>query len=141
MKTEIVREYQDPLAVKIGDNFRRGTEAYIECGKDLLLRKASLKHGEWLPWLRANAKTLGFGERAAQRFIALVSNPSLASDLWGHGTKPAPDPVAVEIGNHFREGQRLMQKVADAPEPNPWREGARRLLEQLRPDGRDDETE
>ena len=42
----------DPIALRIGAAYRRGLQAYVEAGKGLLEKKASLKHGEWLPWLR-----------------------------------------------------------------------------------------
>jgi ParB family chromosome partitioning protein len=68
-----------------------------ECGRMLLAKKKSLAHGEWLPWLEANAELLGFDTpRTAQRLMELAGNTSLAShldeasavqisrELWGH---------------------------------------------------------
>lgn len=50
----------------------------------LTAQKESMRHGEWLPWIKANEKELGFGERTVQRLINLAANPTLATDLWGH---------------------------------------------------------
>src|SRR5436190_18335100 len=73
----------DPLALRIGAAYRRGLAAYIEAGKILLEKKATLKHGEWLPWLAKNAAALGFKtDRTAQRLMKLADeNPTLTTDL------------------------------------------------------------
>jgi hypothetical protein len=94
----------DPRAVKIGHAYRRyltgmteGVLGWIETGQLLKATKAELPHGQWLPWLRANADVLGFGERTAQLLLKdAKANPQPASDLteaealersrqiWGH---------------------------------------------------------
>jgi DNA modification methylase len=87
----------DPLALRIGLAYRRGLAAHVEAGKLLAEKKASLRHGQWLPWLRRNADALGFdSDRTAQRLIKLAAeNPTLTTDLtdaheitrklWGNG--------------------------------------------------------
>jgi N6-adenosine-specific RNA methylase IME4 len=94
----------DKDAAEIGDLYRKAHGSLVEsirfaiaCGKRLVLKKASLKHGEWLPWLRANADALGFDTPlTAQRLMKLAANTSLAThldeagavaisrQLWGH---------------------------------------------------------
>jgi phage N-6-adenine-methyltransferase len=71
----------------------------IECGRKLTTKKQSLGHGQWLPWLMANERVLGFTERTARMLMA-VSNRQLTSDLdeagatqisreiWGNATPP-----------------------------------------------------
>src|SRR5262245_9969677 len=68
---------QDSAAIEIGDLYRRGKSSMvdsvrylIEAGQRLTAKKDSLKHGEWLPWLEANADALGFDNRStAQRLM------------------------------------------------------------------------
>lgn len=58
-----------------------GGEAILTIGRCLIEAKASLPHGEWLPWLSERAE---LSERAAQRFMRLArewSNPTALSDL------------------------------------------------------------
>jgi hypothetical protein len=33
---------------------KKGAEAVLECGRELLAQKEECRHGEWLPWLEAN---------------------------------------------------------------------------------------
>jgi len=100
----VTGEIVDEDAIAIGDLYRRAKTTIvesalyqIEVGRRLITKRAELAHGEWLPWLKANERTLGFGERCAQRLIAAAkANPTLASDLnesnalkisrtaWGH---------------------------------------------------------
>lgn len=97
-------------ATSIGALFRKAHITHlesvrfaIECGARLIAKKASLEHGEWLPWLKANSEILGFGGLAAQRLMKVAGeNPSLATDLkpdeaiklnrviWGHAPKATP---------------------------------------------------
>src|SRR5438105_1764977 len=94
----------DVLAVRIGDAYRRGLVAHAEAGRLLADKKATLAHGEWEAWLKANREPLGFDStRTAQRLmsIARVPKATLASplsakvitqNLWGHkGRSPTPD--------------------------------------------------
>jgi hypothetical protein len=65
---------QDGDAIQIGDLYRKGKSSMmdsvrylIEAGQRLGAKKDSLDHGQWLPWLEANADTLGFNSpRTAQ---------------------------------------------------------------------------
>ena len=107
----------DPIALRVGTAFKRGLATYVEAGRLLIERKASLKHGEWLPWLKANADALGFSDGStASRLMKLVrENANLASthdlpdvreitrQLWGNDTDystyevPAASPSPIQV--------------------------------------------
>lgn len=55
----------------------------INCGLMLLQVKASLKHGEWLPWLKAQRETgqIDFSDETAKRYMRVASNRSRVTDL------------------------------------------------------------
>ena len=71
----------DADAVEIGELYRAGRGSFIAAAEDLLeagrrlaAKKASLSHGQWLPWLRANAEALGFtDDSTAQRLMKIAS--------------------------------------------------------------------
>src|ERR1700731_3355791 len=63
-------ERPDQDAVAIGSLYRKGREAildsvkyHLQAGRKLNQKKHSMSHGEWVPWLRANADVLGFKHR------------------------------------------------------------------------------
>jgi hypothetical protein len=63
-------ERRDQDAVAIGSLYRKGREAILDsvrynlqAGRKLIQKQASMPHGEWVPWLRANADLLGFKHR------------------------------------------------------------------------------
>src|SRR5262250_2237816 len=102
----------DPDAIRIGELYDKARKSYvgsvrhlIECGRELAKKKASLTHGEWLQWLKANAGLLGFSSRqTAARLLKLAKdspeNVSLTQHLdenaalqisrqvWGNGARP-----------------------------------------------------
>jgi ParB family chromosome partitioning protein len=61
-----------------------------------------MAHGEWLPWLRANADVLGFSNDSTARRLMQAANRALAHDLspgdaivisrqvWGHEVEARP---------------------------------------------------
>ncbi len=53
------------------------------CGLMLLQVKASLSHGEWLPWLRQQQESgaIRFTERTASKYMRIASNRNHGSDL------------------------------------------------------------
>lgn len=53
---------------------RRAVEHFIECGTKLLKVKASLGHGNFTNWMKAN---LTFGIRTAQRYMQAAERPKL----------------------------------------------------------------
>lgn len=97
----------DTDAVKIGDLYRKARESIvasirhlIEAGQILAAKKASLKHGDWLPWLAENADTLGFDtDRTAQRLIKIAAKfdasagfgeteaLQISRQVWGHSPR------------------------------------------------------
>jgi hypothetical protein len=76
----------------------------IEAGRRLKVKKASLLHGQWLPWLETNADALGFGDivNTPQRLMkaaekadsSLTTNltadtaRALSREIWGNTTTP-----------------------------------------------------
>ncbi len=70
----------DAAASAIGDLYRRGKSSmadsmrYLaEAGQRLAEKKSQLQHGEWLPWLEANAEVLGFdAPQTAQKLMAVA---------------------------------------------------------------------
>jgi phage N-6-adenine-methyltransferase len=83
---------RDYDAIEIGGFYLKGKTSmvnslryFVEAGRHLIDKKEMLPHGQWLPWLRANADALGFDtDRTAQRLMAAAkkfSNATLTSDL------------------------------------------------------------
>ena len=71
----------DADAVGIGELYRAGrgsfiaaAEALLKAGRRLIAKKESMRrHGDWLPWLEANAEALGFStDRTAQRLMKIA---------------------------------------------------------------------
>jgi hypothetical protein len=60
----------------------------IEIGRLLTDQKASLAHGEWIPWVESN---LSFGDRQARRYMRIYENRTRVSDLDG----PMREAVAL----------------------------------------------
>jgi phage N-6-adenine-methyltransferase len=73
---------------KAGSSLVDSVRYQVECGQKLALKKQTLKHGEWLPWLKEQADVLGFGERAA-RMLMGQANRQLTSDLT------PPEAIAI----------------------------------------------
>lgn len=70
----------DRDAVRIGDAYRKAGAAqidsakhYLACGHMLTEKKETLKHGEWLRWLKANESVLGFQKRSGQKMMDAAS--------------------------------------------------------------------
>ena len=55
----------------------------INCGLMLLQVKASLKHGEWLPWLKQQQESgaVEFSQPTASRYMTLARNYSRENNL------------------------------------------------------------
>jgi hypothetical protein len=100
-----------PVALCIGQTYRRGSEAYQETGRQLIEQKAKLRHGEWLPWLKANEAVLGFNPRTAQRLMQWAEDPELdVETVWGNAKSVVND--AFEPND----------PEPTEPEPKPWPE-------------------
>src|SRR5262249_33289517 len=123
----------------------------IEAGQRLVEMKASLLHGEWLPWLACNAESLGFGELTAQRLLQLGVKKNVVNDgftdeeaieicraIWGNDDEPrqAPHP-ACEI-DEWRRGVfaaspgRRLSKQPQARVVPAFQRSARKPLDYLR---------
>ena len=70
--------HRDRDAAAIGKLYRQGRASladslrcHLQCGKQLVQKKSTLKSGAWLPWLRENADVLGFEtRRTASRLMS-----------------------------------------------------------------------
>jgi Protein of unknown function (DUF3102) len=51
----------------------------IRAGEGLIEAKATLRHGQWLPWLEENFP--GFSARSAQNYMRLARNRNAVADL------------------------------------------------------------
>ena len=111
----------DEEAIEIGDLYRRGRASFvdsvrclIEAGHRLTAKKDKLPHGEWLPWLAANADALGFETpRTAQHLMVVASKYDagvafeqseavvISRLIWGHGDTGAFAPSAFNSGASF----------------------------------------
>jgi phage N-6-adenine-methyltransferase len=98
---------KDQEAILIGDLYRKArgsmvdsVKYLVEAGQRLIAKKATLIHGEWLPWLAANAEALGFESRftaaklmkiaekcAAGGTIDEVEAVRLNRLAWGHNVR------------------------------------------------------
>jgi hypothetical protein len=127
--------FDDPLATRINRKYRqvessaRSTvEAGIELGGMLLEKKTALRHGEWLPWVRAYFEG---SERQAQRFMQLYSerdkllqNPTRVSDLGFREALRAISPPSKEdqkedstkLGKKFAKWFAAFPETALTPE-------------------------
>lgn len=55
---------------------------YAECGQKLIAKKEQLKHGEWMPWLTANADALGMNITSTpQRLMQLARDSASTQNL------------------------------------------------------------
>ena len=86
---------------------RFSAERALKAGHLLIEAKATLGHGEWLPWLRAN---LGMSERTAQGYMRLarsglksatVADLGLRATLARVGRRKAPD-LSLPAGRFIR---------------------------------------
>ncbi len=90
-------EIVDNDAVEIGALYQKAGRSLvdsvkyqIECGQRLTEKKATMKHGQWLPWLDSNLAVLGFSTRqTAAKLMKTVAN--------GTSTLHLDPPEAVKI--------------------------------------------
>jgi phage N-6-adenine-methyltransferase len=100
-------EILDHDAITIGNLYRKARASVadsvrylIEAGQRLAKKKDELGHGNWLPWLEANAEVLGFDDDStARRLMKAGANRALAHDfnedqalqisreIWGHNVR------------------------------------------------------
>jgi hypothetical protein len=130
-------ERRDQDAVAIGSLYRNGREAivdgvryYLQAGRKLIQKKDSMPHGEWVPWLRANADVLGFEHRTtASRLMkaAAVNDASthhlseaeaiqINRKLWGNmaaASMPEAGFKEVEAKKKTSLAKRSATEIAD----------------------------
>jgi hypothetical protein len=138
MRTTKTPKRVDAAAARIGKLYAESNASLVdgvlkrlECGRLLTAKKKSLQHGEWLPWLKANVKTLGFAtDRTARMLMAAARewdseaiNRKPASDLteedvawvvekmWGHEARRAEMDAEVE---RDPETQRIYREAKEA---------------------------
>lgn len=81
-------EIVDFEAAAIGDLYAKARTSIvdsvryqIECGQRLAAKKTELGHGQWLPWLKANAGVLGFDTPRTAQMLIKSGNTKLTSHL------------------------------------------------------------
>jgi Protein of unknown function (DUF3102) len=117
----ITRPLADPAAAKIGRLYRQAHDGMvasvrclIEAGQHLAAKKAELGHGQWLPWLAANAEVLGF----ESRFTAAKLMAAAAKYVSSNGT--FDEAKALKINRQIwgnteeRRAERLARIAAQA---------------------------
>jgi hypothetical protein len=110
----------------------------IEAGQKLAKKKDEVGHGEWLPWLKANADTLGFAVQknachTAARLIKLA-NPNhapardfteteasqISKSVWGHTKRKASKPRESKRGQttpQLDKAKEIVRAKLEAKEP------------------------
>ncbi len=91
---EVIKLVGNDIASQIGILYCKGRENLREAGQMLLEQKEGMAHGEWLPWLRANEKLLGFGVSTANRLMKLCVNAEF--DLWGNDSQRIQQSLSNE---------------------------------------------
>ncbi len=99
MKLKLIplKNLESSAAAEIGKLYKKGLESFKEVGRRLQEQKDSMARGDWIPWLKGNQKTLGFGTRTAERLMKCFEcDASDEFDLWGHDRpeveiKPQPE--------------------------------------------------
>jgi ParB family chromosome partitioning protein len=104
---ELVIRNEDPDALAIGELYRKARASVadsvrylVEVGQRLIAKKDSLRRGEWLPWLEANADVLGFDTRmTASRLMRIAEKCNagvtfgeeealqISREIWGHNVR------------------------------------------------------
>lgn len=87
------------LHSQIGGLLKLSLDKAIRIGELLTEQKASLKHGEYMPWVKAN---LPFTERTAQNYMRLYNQR---------------EQLKNENVSHLNEGYRLLQGLGAAAKP------------------------
>jgi hypothetical protein len=102
----LIPRVDDPDAIIIGDLYHKARTSVadsvrylIEAGHRLAKKKEDVGHGNWLPWLEANADVLGFGVSAAGKLIKTGTKfvagyeygeakaLQISREIWGHNVR------------------------------------------------------
>lgn len=119
--TAVTVEVVDRDAIQIGELYSKARTSLvdsvryqIECGQRLAEKKASLGHGEWLPWLEDNANILGFEtRRTASRLMKLAANGTSTSHL--NGTTAAQISRATWGNNASKKKTKSLDNTSIVP--------------------------
>ena len=102
----IIIKGRDSDALEIGESIRRAKASVaeslrhlIDAGRALIRKKESMYHGEWLPWLKANADVLGFDSRqTAHKLMQAARKCRVDATFDDPALEPgpsAPEPVST----------------------------------------------
>jgi Protein of unknown function (DUF3102) len=124
----LARALPDQDAAEIGRLYRQAHDGMvasvrclIEAGQHLARKKAELGHGQWLPWLAANADVLGFSDRrTAARLMEVatkwgVNAPfeeaealQISREIWGN-SRPRGLVTGVAMDSYAERGLDLYE--------------------------------
>ena len=99
-------EIVDNDAIDIGELYQKAGHSLVdsvkhsvECGQRLTAKKVTMKHGQWLSWLEANAGVLGFSSRktaaklmkaganvTSTRHLEADEAAQISRQTWGNNT-------------------------------------------------------
>lgn len=99
------------LVDEFSQTWKRTLDLAVRLGQALEAHKATLDHGQWLPWVESR---FPMGERMAQNFMALAANPQEIADLPAGTTVTA----AVKWLAEQRRTPRALPEP-DSVEPQP----------------------
>jgi N6-adenosine-specific RNA methylase IME4 len=146
----------DQDAARIGDLYRCGKSCMVdsvryllEAGSALIIKQDAIEHGQWIPWLKENAKILGFESRftaaklmkAARKHSKCAFDGTLdeaqaleiSRDTWGNnysddGIIAAAKEILSERINAKRAAKKAeYQTRIEATQPKPL-EGKYRII-------------
>ncbi len=98
----------------------QGIEKAVRIGELLTAKKAELKHGEFIPWIKEN---LVFTDRTARNYMTLFENKDKALEagnvteaykmLAEHKTEIISDLDAPDVSDDFLDDQTIIQEITD----------------------------
>ena len=88
---------------------RSAIERAIECGRLLIEAKASVGHGDWLPWIEAN---LSFGPRQARNYMRIARQSAELEEANRQRDSDLTMREAVALLADNRQGDRDLAKAA-----------------------------
>lgn len=88
------------------------------CGRMLLGVKASLKHGQWLPWLKQQQESgaISFSQQSASTYMRLAANYQRAGNL---AESPSIRAALELLSGDNPEQGNLLAREADPDDPEP----------------------
>lgn len=110
------------------------------CGLMLLQVKASLNHGEWLPWLKQQQEsgTIEFSDSTAKRYMRVASNRSHVTDLEAPSIRAALELLSDREPEPQQQGTLIdveaERQAREAAEAKAEAERQARLVAEQRSD-------